>query len=108
MSTSTINNKVTFGETTFEFSYNEERTFNYDGKGTMKVETHDVLINGEKSIYDIRFNTETKHYMVYSNTPEKRGGVTIRQLNFKTIDGSESSTRFPINVVCDIVKLINQ
>lgn len=104
MSTLT-NNKITFGETTFEFSYNEQKTFDYDGKGTMEVETYDVLINGRNSVYYILFDTKFESYELRSMRPDKFGGFEMD--NLLEIDGSGFPTRFPIDVVCDIVKTID-
>ena len=92
--------KVTFNETTFEFSFNKEKTFNYDGKGTNEVEHYDVLVNGRESIYYVQFDTISESYDLWSSTPEKRGGFTHREL----IEGMDGKSGFPINVVCDIVK----
>ena len=99
------NNKITFGETTFEFSYNEQKTFDYDGKGTMEVETYDVLINGTNSVYYILFDTKFESYELRSMRPDKFGGFYMD--NLLEIDGTGFPTRFPIDVVCDIVKTID-
>ena len=96
------NYKTTIGETTFEFNFNQKETFNYDGKGTMKVEHYDVLVNGEHTIYYVQFYTQSDKYSLWSGTPDKRG-VTHRIL----IDGINGKSGFPINVVCDIVKEID-
>ena len=95
---------VTFNETTFEFSFNKEKTFNYDGKGTNKVEHYDVLLNGVKSIYYVQFDTTLNEYTLWSGTPDKSGGITHREVTSLPIN---EISGFPINVVCDIVKEID-
>lgn len=99
------NNKITFGETTFEFSYNKEKTFEYDGKGTMEVEVYDVLINGRNSIYYIQYYTKFESYELRSMRPDRFGGFEMD--NLLEIDGTGFPTRFPIDVVCDIIKTID-
>lgn len=96
---------VKFNETTFEFSFNKEKTFNYDGKGTNEVEHYDVLLNGVKSIYYVQFDTTSNTYTLWSGTPDKSGGITHREL---IPFGINEIPGFPINVVCDIVKEINK
>jgi hypothetical protein len=95
---------VTFNETTFEFSFNQNQTFNYDGKGTMEVEHYDVLVNGRESIYYVQFDTKSNSYSLWSGEPDKSGGITHRELIPFGINGKSG---FPINVVCDIVKEID-
>jgi hypothetical protein len=99
------NNKITFGETTFEFSYNKEKTFEYDGKGTMEVEVYDVLINGRNSIYYIQYYTKFESYELRSMRLDRFGGYEME--NLLEIDGTGFPTRFPIDVVCDIIKTID-
>jgi hypothetical protein len=101
--------KVTFNETTFEFSFNKEETFNYGGKNdvTLETEIFDVLIDGIKSVYYVQFDTKSESYSVWSGKTDKFGGITHRELTPFGIDGSKYPARFPIDVVCDIVKTID-
>ena len=98
---------TTIGETTFEFRFNKEKTFNYGGKNdvTLETEIFDVLVNGKETIYSVQFHTDTDSYWLWSDTPEKRGGSTLRELTPFGINGKSG---FPISVVCDIVKEINK
>ena len=98
--------KVTFNETTFEFSFNKEKTFNYGGKYdvTLETEIFDVLINGKQSIYYVQFDTACNEYTLWSGRPDKSGGITHREITSLPINEIPG---FPINVVCDIVKLID-
>jgi len=100
-----INYKSVINETNYEFSFNQERTFKYDLKGSMKVEIYDVLINGEKSIYCVHFDTQSNSYYVWSGILDKKGGITHRRLNDSGIKGESG---FPIDVVYEVVKLINK
>jgi hypothetical protein len=103
MSKMTLN---TINETTFEFSFNKEKTFNYGGKYdvTLEVEIFDVLINGRESIYYVQFDTTMNSYSLWSGEPDRSGGITHRELIPFGINGKSG---FPINVVCDIVKEID-
>jgi len=96
MSNLTNNKKITFGETTFEFSIKIQLE---------DIEIFDVLINGVKSIYYVQFKKESKSYSVHSADTDRNGDITHRDLIPFGINGKSG---FPINVVCDIIKTIDE
>jgi len=90
------NNKITFGETTFEFSIKIQLE---------DIEIFDVLINGVKSIYYVQFKIKSESYSVWSADTDRSGGITHTDLIPFGINGKSG---FPINVVCDIIKTIDE
>ena len=94
---------TTIGETTFEFRFNKEKTGNYDSNGSMEVETYDVLVNGNESTYCVQFDSKLDSYSLWK-TDTDRNGTYYRELIPFGINGKSG---FPINVVCDIIKVID-
>lgn len=89
------NNKITFGETTFEFSIKIQLE---------DIEIFDVLINGVKSIYYVQFKIKSESYSLWSADTDRNGDITHIDLIPFGINGKSG---FPIDVVCDIVKTID-
>jgi hypothetical protein len=98
------NYKTTIGETTFQFFFNKEETFNYGGKNdvTLETEIFDLLINGRKSIYSVQFDTKLQYYTLWSNIPDSKGGIFYRELM-----ECNGKSGFPMNVVLDILKSVD-